>query len=290
MIAKLMAEKICGGKRVLKKQLPFDENIPSISVITVTYNRLDGLRKTFSSIASQTYANIEYIVIDGGSEDGTVNFLQENNDLISFWISERDAGIYDAMNKGASVATGDWVIFMNSGDKFFCEDTLNQVSAHLDNSVDVVYGGVESILVDSFQTRILQRKPRSLSEIWRQIPTCHQSIFVKLKLQVQFPFDTSLIWCADHDLLVKLYATGYSFKEIPYIISKFDATEGNRDILIYTRERWRISKRVMNPLKRHTYFLREYIGFFIYKHITTEIRNILPKQLVLTLRKFRGTG
>lgn len=284
-------EKNCGGSRLFGKQQPFDKSLPSISIITVTYNRINGLIETFESVISQTYKNTEYIVIDGSSEDGTVDFLRKNDDIISFWLSESDTGIYDAMNKAALVATGDWIIFMNSGDKFFYEDTLSQVSAYLESYVDVVYGGFESILVDRYQTRAFQRQPRNLSDIWREIPTCHQSIFVKRKLQVQYLFNTSLTWCADHDLLVRLYADGCQFKEIPVMISKFDASGGEgRDILTYTRERWRISKRLASPLKRHKYFLIEYYNFFVWKNIIDKIRNILPSEWVIAMRKYRSTG
>jgi glycosyltransferase involved in cell wall biosynthesis len=286
-----MKTKIHGGLRLLGKQQLFDENLPSISIITVTFNRLEGLRETFHSITSQIYKNIEYIVIDGASQDGTADFLHKNENMISCWVSEKDSGIYDAMNKGALAATGDWIIFMNSGDKFFAEDTLTQVAQYLDSSVDVVYGGFESIFVDKYQTRIFQRKPRNLSEIWCEIPTCHQSIFVKKKLQVQYLFDTSLTWCADHDLLVRLYADGYKFQEIPILVSKFDASGGDdRDILSYTRQRWRISKRLASPLKRYRYFLREYYNFFIWKFFILKIRQILPQGWVMALRKYRGTG
>lgn len=285
-----MKTKICGGRRSLGEQQCFHENFPSISIITVTYNRLNGLRETFDSIISQTYKNIEYIVIDGGSKDGTVNFLQENDEAIAFWVSEKDAGIYDAMNKGSQLANGDWIIFMNSGDEFFSENTLTQVSAYLNHSVDVVYGGFESILIDKYQTRVIQNKPRPLSDIWCEIPTCHQSIFIRRKLQVQYSFDPSLTWCADHDLLVRAYADGYKFKEIPILIAKFDACGGDgRDLLSYTKERWLISQRLASPIKRYKYFLREYYNFFIWKNISVKIRDILPPQWVITLRKYRGT-
>ncbi|WP_332987093.1 glycosyltransferase family 2 protein [Scytonema sp. PRP1] len=285
-----MEQKSCGGKRLLGKQPSFDERFPSISVITVTYNRLCGLYETFSSVISQTYTNIEYIIIDGGSQDGSVNFLQHKDEMISYWVSEKDAGIYDAMNKGALAATGDWIIFMNSGDQFFSQSTLAQVATHLDTSGDVAYGGFASIVVDRYQTRIFQRLPQKLSDIWHHIPTCHQSIFVKRKLQTQFPFDTSFTWCADHDFIVKLYVRGCSFKEIPIMVSKFDASGGDsRDILTYTKERWRISTHLAHPLKRNLYFLQEYWRFFIWKNITCKIRNFLPKEWVIALRRWRGT-
>ncbi|MDZ8023355.1 MAG: glycosyltransferase family 2 protein [Nostoc sp. DedQUE11] len=285
-----MTNKKSGSIRTFKKQETWDKSLPSISVITVTYNRLQDLSETFSNVISQTYENVEYIVIDGGSQDGTVEFLRQNNEIISYWVSEKDGGIYDAMNKGSLIATGDWIIFMNSGDKFFADDTLALVAEHLNGSEDVVYGGFESILVDRYQTRVFQNKPRHILDLWREIPTCHQSIFVKRKLQVQYLFDRSFVWCADHDFLVRLYANGYKFKEIPILISKFDASDaGSRNLLTYTRERWRISKHIASPLKRHRYFLKEYYGFFLWKNMV-KIRDLLPKKWVLALRKYRQTG
>lgn len=261
-----------------------------ISIITVTYNRLDGLRQTFSSVISQTYKNIEYIIIDGGSQDGTVNFLYNKSVNLSYWVSEKDAGIYDAMNKGALAATGDWIIFMNSGDKFFAEDTLTQVAEYLDNSVDVVYGGVESVVNDRYGHHNYQRKPYDLSKIWREIPTCHQSIFVRRKLQIQYPFDTLLTWCADHDFLAKLYVYGYRFKEIPVVISSFDGLGGEtRDLLTFTRERWSIYRRYFGKsFQQDWYFLNEYKYFWLQKTIISKIRNLLPSEWIIALRKYRG--
>lgn len=281
-------------KNINKKNLPdrlvCNENLQVISVITVTYNRFDSLPETFASVTNQTYQNIEYIIIDGGSNDGTVNFLQENNDKISYWVSEKDNGIYDAMNKGSLAATGDWLIFMNCGDKFFAEDTLENIAKYLDDSVDVVYGGFEFILVDNYQTRVINRQPKKLIDIWREMPTCHQSILVRRELQIQYSFDTSFTWCADHNLIASLYADGYKLKEIPITIAKFDGSGGTgRDILTYTKERWRISKHIAKPLKRHTYFFQEYCKFFIWKSLILKIRDNLPPKLVLALRKYRGT-
>jgi len=288
-------------KKVIKKETtpsannlpyapPSDATSPNIAVVTINYNRLEDLHKTFVSVMSQTYPHIEYIIIDGGSQDGSLKFLQDNDHQITYWVSEPDGGIYDAMNKGAAVTTGDWIIYMNSGDTFFAEDTLAQVVPYLDASTDVVYGGVESILVDSYQTRVFQKTPLSLSELWREMPTCHQSIFVRRTLQIAFPFDTSFVWCADHDLLSRLYINNYRFKEIPIIVSKFDAAGGHRDIRIHTKERWRISKRLVNPFQRNTYFAKEYCRRYLWQNVTTKIRDLLPKNWVLLIRKYRGTA
>ena len=94
----------------MKKQYPL------ISVITVSYNAVSTIEDTILSVINQTYPNIEYIIIDGGSADGTVDIIEKYVDRISYWVSEPDKGIYDAMNKGLKVANGDWAIFMGSDD------------------------------------------------------------------------------------------------------------------------------------------------------------------------------
>ncbi|MBX9255257.1 glycosyltransferase [Desmonostoc muscorum CCALA 125] len=275
--------------KVFRNPKIWEKKLPSISVITITYNRLQELKETFSNIISQTYQNLEYIVIDGGSQDGTVDFLQENSANISYWISEKDAGIYDAMNKGALAATGDWIIFMNGGDKFFAEDTLAQVAEYLDNSVDVAYGKFEYVVNDKYGYHTYQRQPYDLSIIWREIPTCHQSIFVKRELQVKYPFDTFLTWCADHDFMARVYVAGYQFQEIPVVISKFDGSGGvSRDLLSFTKERWSICRKYFGKsFQQELYFVNEYKSFWLQKNIISKIREMLPSQWILTLRKYR---
>lgn len=98
-----------------------------VSIITVNFNNLKGLQKTMESVFSQKYANMEYIIIDGGSTDGSKEFIQSHQDRLSYWYSEKDRGIYDGMNKGISKATGDYVLFLNSGDYFSCPTILNDV-------------------------------------------------------------------------------------------------------------------------------------------------------------------
>jgi glycosyltransferase involved in cell wall biosynthesis len=262
---------------------------PHISIITINFNHLKDLQKTFANVISQTYKNIEYIIIDGDSQDGTVEFLQENSKFLSYWISEKDNGIYDAMNKGVKVAKGEWIIFMNSGDLFSQMNTIEQIVPYLNRSNDVVYGGYESIVDDEYGYRTSQRQPADLSLIWHQIPTCHQSVFVKRELQSQYPFDTSLSWCADHDFLAQLYQLGSKFQEIPIFVSKFDASGGKpRDLLTYTRERWSICRKYFGKTReQELFFLNEYRGFWLQKNLNQRLRNILPKEWIIASRKLR---
>ena len=219
-----------------------DRSSPKISIVTIVYNRLVDLKKTFNSVISQRkFQEYEYIIVDGGSDDGSVNFLTENSSSIARWVSELDQGIYDAMNKGAKLASGEWIIFMNAGDCFFAEDTLQEIEAYLQPSVDVIMGGVESIYDDRYGYRTTKCEPQDLAHLWHQIPTCHQSVFVKRDLQVRYPFDTTLSWCADHDFLAKLYSLKHQFELVPIVISKFEASgDRKRDLLSYTKERWNI--------------------------------------------------
>ena len=114
-------------------------DLPLISVVTVVFNGVDMLEQTIRSIVSQTYPNVEFIVIDGGSTDGTIDLIKKYEHKISYWTSEKDGGIYDAMNKGTAVATGEWIGFMNAGDSYFDETVLAKIfSQPID--ADIVYG------------------------------------------------------------------------------------------------------------------------------------------------------
>ena len=120
----------------MKKQYPL------ISVITVSYNAVSTIEDTILSVINQTYTNIEYIIIDGGSADGTVGIIEKYVDRISYWVSEPDKGIYDAMNKGLKVANGDWAIFMGSDDVFFNNKVIMLVIERILIPDNIYYGNV----------------------------------------------------------------------------------------------------------------------------------------------------
>ena len=96
----------------------------TISIITVNYNNCQGLERTVNSVARQTYTDVEYIVVDGGSTDKSVDIIKQNENIISFWVSEKDNGIYNAMNKGVSFSHGEYLLFLNSGDYFADKEVL----------------------------------------------------------------------------------------------------------------------------------------------------------------------
>ena len=114
---------------------------PKITIITVVYNDAKGIQLTIDSVASLEYTNIEYIVIDGNSKDDTVEVIRQNSKKITKWVSEPDEGIYDAMNKGIKMSTGEWLVFMNAGDEFADENIVSYILPYI-NDYDIIYGSM----------------------------------------------------------------------------------------------------------------------------------------------------
>lgn len=159
------------------------------SIITINYNNKDGLHRTIESVVSQTCRDYEYIIIDGGSTDGSADVIAEYADRITYWVSERDKGIYNAMNKGVKQAHGDYVNFMNSGDVFYDNSVLERIGKKLDNN-DIVVGTV----YDS-ETRMQLSLPPVGEITLYHLYSCgipHQGTFAKLSLLQKYPFDESL--------------------------------------------------------------------------------------------------
>jgi len=174
-----------GGKRLSGQYAQKEQtDEPVISIITVVYNNRDFLEKTIKSIVFQTYPKIEYIIIDGNSTDGTLDLITSYNDKIAYWISEKDVGIYDAMNKGLSYATGDYVWFINAGDQINQPDTLQAIIKN-DPAIDVYYG--DTMLIDENDNFLGMRRlrpPRNLT--WKSLGmglvVCHQALIIKRAL------------------------------------------------------------------------------------------------------------
>ena len=119
-----------------------ESNIPKISIITVNYNNLEGLQRTFNSVFNQTWKEFEYVVIDGGSTDGSKELIEKYNDKIDYWVSESDNGIYNAMNKGIKKAKGEYLLFLNSGDNLFNHTVLEENHSVI-KEMDLIYFNLE---------------------------------------------------------------------------------------------------------------------------------------------------
>lgn len=115
---------------------------PLISIITVNLNDVEGLKRTMTSVFEQTWQDFEYLVIDGGSKDGSEELIKEHKDQLNYWVSEQDSGIYNAMNKGIKAATGEYLLFLNSGDHLFNNDVLRENTHHL-GFYDLIYFNIQ---------------------------------------------------------------------------------------------------------------------------------------------------
>lgn len=160
------------------------------SIITVNYNNKEGLRKTIESVIHQTYRDFEFIIIDGGSTDGSDDVLKEYDAQIDYWVSEPDGGIYQGMNKGIKKATGEYLNFMNSGDCFFTSDILEKVS-HYNSDADFIVGKDYHYNSETHQGHASIQPPRTTMIHFFVATLDHQSSFIKKDLFNDSLYDES---------------------------------------------------------------------------------------------------
>lgn len=188
-----------------------------ITVVTVVYNGVESIEETIVSVINQTYPNIEYIVIDGGSADGTLEIIKKYDAKIDYWVSEPDEGLFYAMNKGLRLAKGSWINFMNSGDRFCKTTTISELFTKK-MVADVIYGDV-LYSFDGRHTVYVKAKP--LQSFWKGMPFVHQATFVSTTLLRKTYFDTSYHLIADYHALYQIYQSGAAFQYIHMPVCDF---------------------------------------------------------------------
>lgn len=210
-----------GGLRLQGLYKKNSEDKPLITVVTVVFNGVEFLEGTIKSVIEQKYDNVEYIIVDGGSKDGTLDIIKKYEYAIDYWVSEPDKGIYDAMNKAIDLGSGDWINFMNAGDYFFDFDVLNRVFEESKNLTryDVVYG--------DHQVRYLNRtriaKAGKIKNLWKASQFCHQSAFVRLAYHKKNKFNLYRKIAADFEFFYKCMRVGSMMKYLPFVISNVSA-------------------------------------------------------------------
>jgi len=214
------------------------------SIITVTYNASQWLERTIQSVISQSYPHIEYIIIDGNSTDGTLELIKKYQPSITHCISEPDNGLYDAMNKGLKLASGDYVWFLNAGDALYSENTVQEIVNKFggENLPDIIYG--ETQVVDSQGKALAMRRlkaPEKLS--WKSFRMgmliCHQSFIVKRAIAVLY--DLQYRFTADYDWCIRCMKKATAIFNSHLILSRFMeaglSAENRKESL---KERYRI--------------------------------------------------
>lgn len=191
---------------------------PLISIITVSYNAVAIIEQTILSIINLDFEDYEYIIVDGGSTDGTIDMIKKYQDKISFWVSEPDKGIYDAMNKGVRLAKGEWVNFMNAGDEFKIKNFNLFHQAFNDKKHGVVYGDVIIKKEGVFDLV----KASSLNQLNYSLNFCHQSSFVRTELLRKNPFSLKYKISSDYEFFLKIFVVGYNFCYVQCSVSIFE--------------------------------------------------------------------
>jgi len=231
------------------------EDKPLISVITVVFNGEKYLEETIQSVINQTYDNVEYIIIDGGSSDRTLDIIKKYEDRIDYWVSEKDEGIYDAMNKGIDVASGEWINFMNAGDGFYKDNTLSEIFVNKKyQNMKILYGDVET----NYGNFKVIHKAGSLSNLYKSMQFSHQSTFFNQAYHKLNKYDLSYKLSADYLNIISVYSRekdSFCYLNMPISIVNI---EGVSEINIFNSvlERWKAVRQIKkNDLKTDLYYL-----------------------------------
>lgn len=198
-----------------------------ITVATVCYNSADTIEETMQSVLNQTYKDIEYIIVDGASKDDTMSkvrsYEKEHGMVV---ISEPDKGLYDAMNKAADMATGDYILYMNSGDIFADNTAVEQMVPFLEDRPELAYGNVirskkQGEILETYRGKNVEMKLVLMGRMM-----CHQSIFTRTDIMRKYRFNLDFSITADYDFIVRMLHDKQRFKYVDVTVSKVDSIEG----------------------------------------------------------------
>lgn len=230
------------------------------SIVTVCYNAADCIENTIKSVINQSYSNYEYIIIDGGSKDYTIEIIGKYRNGISVFVSEPDNGIYDAMNKGIMAAKGEWIIFMNAGDVFYSNDVLEKIAPETLGDQAMIVGDTV-VQMDSVIYKIPCKPFYEHLPLHQDMGWFHQSSFVRTDLAKRYPFDLTFKLAADYNMVIELYRRSYSFKQVDVIIAKYDLNG-----VSYQKKRQHLFETLMidYPEKRRINTLKSYWGYFLH--------------------------
>ena len=215
---------------------------PVISIITVCYNAEREIKATLKSVKEQSFKNYEYIIIDGASKDKTLEVITQSGVEPTHLVSERDKGIYDAMNKALALAKGEYLMFLNAGDSLYSETTLQQIAEVAKQKPDVIYG--DTAIVDADRNYLSPRKLRPPKTLTRNsfkngMLVCHQAFLPKRELAMTY--DMAYRFSADFDWCVKILSKSKTCAQIDgFIVNYLEEGAATRNHLKSLRERVRI--------------------------------------------------
>ena len=263
-------------KEYFKKSFPDN---PLISIVTVVFNGKKFLEETIQSVINQTYDNVEYIIIDGASTDGTIDIIKKYEDKIDYWVSEKDEGIYDAMNKGLQLCLGDFIAILNADDYYEYDAIANSVKSIIETNSDYCIGNVKFIETRSVIKPIFPLKP---NKIYQEMPYPHVSAFISKKVYQEVGlFDTNFKIAGDHDMAVRIHLRGYKSSYVDKILAnlhKGGISSGYESNFEFLKVAVKNGKHL--PLALMTY-LKQVAKLYLAKN--------MPPSLVKKIQKFKGS-
>ena len=220
--------------------------VVQISVVTVCYNTEKSIEQTMLSVLNQTYPNVEYIVIDGGSTDGTVDIIKKYAHLIAYWVSEPDGGIYDAMNKGIAHASGDYILFMNSGDMFYENNTLTNIYPLISQNTDAMFLGDILCIYEGRELGIVHAQKKYSA--WSSAP--HQGLFLPTQFLKNDCYDCQFKILADRELFLRILhkynIPSYLLRKVISIYDLGGISSNRKNALQIFQEAYAINKKYGN--------------------------------------------
>ena len=274
--------------------------LPKISIITITFNCAELIERTMQNVLAQTYPNLEYIVIDGGSTDGTAETIARYAHRLAYTISEPDRGIYHAMNKGTKAATGEWLLFRNAGDYFINHHVVEDVFAwYKDEGEELITGNTRCFTKDAYHDKIARQ---ATGNAWQDANLSHPSTFIRRTTMLAHPYPEDLRISSDCYFFMKVLRAGARFAVYPGLVSLFECEEGasNSQLLRAWQERVEILHRLGAPdeevrsarsVVRHLQFVLPIRSFL--QHIPPiarqlrqrKLRDWTPQPIAITLQE-----
>ena len=253
---------------------------PLISVITVVFNSKNDLDQTLQNIISQNYSSFEIIVIDGCSTDGTLDVIEKYQDHISYWVSEPDKGIYDAMNKGIAAAKGEWLNFMNAGDSYVSNETLNDIfyKHNHNKNYDLLIG--DSIIDYGNFTR--NERVGDLVNLWKGTQFRHQSAFIKKSFQISNLYNINNKISGDFEFFYNSFKSNANIKFTSCLVSIYSAhgvSDSKRVSAVFSN--------LMVVLDAEGFSLKIFVFYLISiakQVITMMVKKVLPNSLITRIQ------
>lgn len=233
---------------------------PLISIITTSTNSEKHIEQTIQSVLSQSYTNIEYIIMDGGSSDGTLDIIQKYSDKIKYCVSEADQGVYDAINKGILHSSGDLVGIIHSDD-WYDQNTLNWVVEAYQQNQDAGVFFSDMISVTESNGKELKIKFLGKMKLKRYMSVNHPTCFIKRELYDKYKYDLSYRIAADYDLMLKLYFNGVKFHYINSVLAyhRHGGISSNYKSVL---EAYKVKQKYIGRIKAFFWFLNDTRSYF----------------------------